>query len=285
MFRLLGFELYKMYNRPRSYVAFFGFLLICFFVVLAARYSGFDAIIEHSSMAEGLVGTPLNAAFMAWSMLGSPFAIMSITMMLPIFVCLIFGEIHAGENADGTLRAMLAGPVTRGQVFTSKIVASLLYTVALVAFLGGIAYVLGWAAFGRGGLLALGTFEDPMIAWYSEGEATGKLVLGYALTVAPAITVGSIAYFISICFGNAIGAIGGAIMLMIVMGIVGVLPLPFAEAARPYFFSSYLLIGRQAFLDPINWKEIAQGLAVLGGYTVLSLGASLVVLRRKDIHA
>ncbi len=285
MFRLLRFELYKMYNRPRSYVGFFGFLLVSFFTVLGARATGVEGILHNAPMGSemGLVGTPLNAGFIAWLMIGSPFAIMIITIMLPIFVCLIFGEIHAGENSDGTLRAMLAGPVTRSQVFFSKLVASILYTIVLLLFLGGTAYLLGWGAFGRGGLLVVGSFEDPMMAWYSEREGMWRLLLGYALALAPALTIGSIAYFISIWLGNAIGAMGGAIMLLIVMGIIGAMQ--FCEAVKPYFFSSYMFIGMRGFYDPIPWRELGLGLGVLGAYTLLSLGASLVILRRKDIHA
>ncbi len=285
MLRLLRFELFKMYSRPRTYVAFFGFLLICFFTVLGLRYGGAEGILHGSPMGSqmGMVGSPLNAGFVAWLMIGSPFAIMIITVMLPIFVCLIFGEIHAGENSDGTIRAMLAGPVTRTQVFCSKLIASILYTIALLLFLGTISYLLGWVAFGRGGLLVVGGLENPMLAWYSEGEGMWRLLFGYALTMAPALTIGSIAYFISIWLGNAIGAMGGAIMLLIVMGIVGALP--YCESVKPYFFSSYMFIGMRGFYDPIPWHDIWQGLGVLGAYTVVCLGASLIILRRKDIHA
>jgi len=274
-----------MYNRPRSYVAFFGFLLVCFFTVLGGRYDGARGILAASPMGSemGMEGSPLNASFVAWLLIGSPFAVMIVTIMLPIFVCLIFGEIHAGENSDGTLRALLASPITRTQVFFSKLFASILYSAAVLAFLGVTAYLMGWVAFGRGGLLVMAGFDDPMLAWYSEREGLTRLLLGYALTMAPALTIGSIAYFISIWLGNAIGAMGGSIMLLIVMGIVGALP--FCSGVKPYFFSSYMFIGVRAFPDPIPWPEIRQALAVLGAYTALSLGASLVILRRKDIHA
>jgi ABC-2 type transport system permease protein len=288
MFRLLWFELYKMYNRPRSYVGFFGFLLVCFFTVLGMRYGGAEGFFSGSEFgsqmgAGEVVGSPLNAEFVAWALVGSPFAVMIITVMLPIFVCLVFGEIYAGENGDGTIRAVFASPVTRTRVFFSKLIASVLYCLTLLAFLAVTAYLMGWAAFGRGGLMALAGFEEPMLAWYSQPEAISRLLFGYALTIAPALTVGSISYFISIWLGNAIGAMGSAIMLLIVMGVVGVIP--YFSEVKPYFFSSYMFLGVRAFIDPIPWPEIRQGLTVLGVYTVVCLGASLVILRRKDIHA
>ena len=117
-----------------------------------------------------MVGTPVNAEFLSWLVVGSPFASMILLTFMPFFICLVFGEIFGGEVAEGTLRTVLTRPIRRTSFFTSKFIACLIYAISLVFFLGLSAFLIGLVFFGRGGLLSTGTFEHPMLAWYSEGS-------------------------------------------------------------------------------------------------------------------
>jgi ABC-2 type transport system permease protein len=285
MIRQTGYELYKMSRRPRSYTGFAAFLVANFLVMLGAKYGGFaELFAQHSAGATlEIVGSPLNAEFMAWLIVGSPLSVSILIMWLPFFVSLVLGETFAGEHIDGTLRTLLTRPVARGSVFAAKFVSSLVYTTALVAFLGLSAYAIGAIVFGAGGLLSTGTLMHPMLGWYAHGEAIARLGLAYSLTLMVALTAGMFAFFISIWLSNPLGAIGGGIMLQFstfIMGEIG-----YFQPIRPYLFGAQMMVSQKAFLDPIPWGEIGASIACLGAYVIVLLIASAVIFRRKDILA
>ncbi len=281
--RQTSFELYKMSRRPRSYTGFAAFLFVNICVLLGAKYGNFGELVANGNTAEGLqiVGSPLNAEFMAWLVVGSPISGPILVMWLPFFVSLVLGETFAGEHTEGTLRTLLTRPVSRGSVFVAKFVSSVIYTIALVLFLGASAYVIGTIFFGTGGLLATGTFDHPMIAWYTRGDGLARLALGYGLSLVVVLTVGMFAFFISIWLSNPLGAIGGGIMLQFATFIMS--QIPYFEPIKPYLFGGYMMVGQTAFLDPIPWAEIRSGLLCLGAYIFVLLAASALIFRRKDI--
>jgi ABC-2 type transport system permease protein len=285
MIRQIGFELYKMSRRPRTYLGFAAFLLINFFVMIGLKYGHLEWMGTHEATHTGfgIVGSPVNAEFMAWLAVASPLAGMILIMFMPFFICLVFGEIFAGEVADGTLRTVLCRPIGRAGFFAAKFVASTIYALCLALFLGISAYLIGLAFFGRGGLMVSGTFENPMVAWYPEGQGLARLGLSYLLMCAGAITVGMIAFFISNWLHNSLGAIGGAVMLLFTALIVG--EIPYFKPIKDYLFSTHLLMGQKAFWDPIPWHEIAFSLKCLGVYVAALFAISLAIFRREDVLA
>lgn len=285
MLRQIGFELFKMSRRPRTYLGYSGFLLINVCVMLGLRYGHLEMIGTHGAADTGfgIVGSPANAEFMSWMVLASPLAGPILIMFMPFFVCLVFGEIFGGEVADGTLRTVLSRPIGRTSFFAAKFSAGLVYALSLALFLGISAYLIGLVFFGRGGLMVGSTFEHPMLAWYSEGAGLARLGLGYLLMCAGAVTVGMIAFFISNWLHNSLGAIGGAIMLLFTALIVG--EIPYFKPIKDYLFSTHLLMGQKAFMDPIPWREIAFSLKCLGVYVGSLFIVSLAIFRRKDVLA
>lgn len=285
MLRQIGFELFKMSRRPRTYLGFAAFLFINICIMLGLKYGDMASIATHGVSSTGfrVVGSPANAEFMSWLVVGSPLAFPILTMFMPFFICMIFGEIFGGEVAEGTLRTLLSRPVGRGSVFSAKLVASMIYGLLLTLFLGISAYLIGLIFFGRGGLMVGGTFEHPIIAWYSEGVGLARIAIAYVLIWAGAVTVGSIAFFISNWLHNSLGAIGGAIMLLFTSLIIG--EIPYFKPIKDYLFSTHLLMGQKAFITPIPWAEIAFSLKCLGVYVGSLFLVSLVIFRRKDVLA
>lgn len=285
MLKQIGFELYKMSRRPRTYLGYSAFLLINICTMLGAKYGHMANEFANpaKSTGFGVVGSPVNAEFMSWLVVGSPFASMILVTFMPFFVCLVFGEVVGGEASEGTLRTVLARPIGRTAFLTSKFIACLIYSLSLVLFLGASAYLIGLIFFGRGGLLSTGTIEHPMLTWYSEGAGLARLALGYLLACAGAVTVGMLAFFISNWLHNPLGAVGGAIMLLFTAGIIGLIP--YFGPIKPYLFSTHLLVGQWAFADPIPWHEIAFSLKCLGVYVTALFAVSLAIFGRKDVLA
>lgn len=274
-----------MSRRPRTYLGYSAFLLINFCIMLGAKYGhlGNEFANGAGRTGFGIVGSPVNAEFMSWLVVGSPFASMILVTFMPFFICLVFGEIVGGEASEGTLRAAMCRPMHRSSFFTAKFIACLIYGLSLSLFLGVSAYIIGLIFFGKGGLLATGTFEHRIITWYPEGQAIARLALGYLLMCVGAVTVGMLAFFISNWLHNPLGAVGGAIMLLFTTLIIG--EIPYFRPIKDYLFSTHLLMGQKAFWDPIPWHEIAFSLKCLAVYVAVLFGVSLAIFRRKDVLA
>lgn len=283
MLRQIGFELYKISRRPRTYLGFLTFALINFFVLLGVKYGevGHRAAVQARESGFEVVGDLATAEMMSWVVVASFAAVPILTIFLPFFISLVSGEMVAGESSEGTLRTMLARPVSRLRFLTAEFGACLIYTAALVGFIGLSAYVMGWIAFGRGGFISMGTFEQPMITYFRSSEALWRLALAYGLTAFAMAAFGTIPFFISTWLNNSMGAIGGAVMLLFAMFILG--EIPYFDAVKPYLISTNLLVGQKAFLAEVPWQEVRTSVSYLGLYMAGMFAASWMVFRRKDI--
>lgn len=283
MLRQIGFELYKMSRRPRTYLGFAAFALINFFALLGVKYGGVGQMAAEQARNSGfdVVGSFATAEMMAWVVIASFASVPILTMFLPFFISLVFGEMIAGESGEGTLRAMLARPVSRIRLISAEFAACVVYAIVLLAFIGLSAFLMGWIAFGRGGFISMGTFEQPMITYFKGSEALWRLALAYGLTAVGMTALGMIAFFISTWLNNALGAIGGAVMLLFAMFIVG--EIQYFESVKPYLISTNLLVGQKAFLPDIPWGEIGVSIGYLGVYISGLFAASWLIFRRKDI--
>lgn len=285
MLKLIGFEFFKMSRKPRTYLGAAAFVFFNILILLALKYGGIAGIMADQASGQNfqVVGSPINAAFFAWLILGSPVALTILGVWLPFFTCLVTGEIVAGEYSDGTLRPLLSQPISRMKLLGSKLTACVAYTVLLVIFLGAIAYLLGWIWFGRGALMSTGSFTHPMLTLFPEAEGLQRLLLAYLITSVYALCVGSIALFISVWLNNSIGAIGGAMLLTFVTAIMT--QIPYFKTIAPYLFSDYVFLGQKVFLDPVPRSEIYHGLEVLGLYILIFTILSALIFKRKDILA
>lgn len=286
MLRLIGIEIFKMSRKPRTYLGFAAFLVIDILLLLGLKYGGIEGIMDKGAARQGvqMVGSPINAVFFAWIVVGFPLlALPVISVWIPFFTSVVSGEIMAGEHADGTMRALLTRPINRLSLLAAKLIACILHTVSLVFFLGIIAYLFGWIWFGRGGLTTTGSIMQPMLTWFPESEGIRRVAMSYLLTTAFSTTIACIALFISVWLNNAVGAIGGTMMLTFMLAILG--EIPYFHLIKPYLYTTYVFIGQKAFLDPIPIADIHKALITLGIYIAAFVTLSAVIFKRKDILA
>lgn len=286
MFKLIKFELYKMSRRPRTYIGILAFIVINFLVALGIAKTGLGDIANYGANATAglqIVGSPKNAVFVLWSVVGSFFSGPFLIMLLPFFTAMVFGEIYAGESLDGSFRTLLSRPVSRQAVISAKIIASIIYTIVLLLVLGLSAYIIGWVWFGRGDLIATGTLFHPMLAIYPESEALVRVLMCLGMNLLYLLCVGMIAFFISVWLSNPIGAIGGSVMLSITTVIIS--GIPYFKNIKDYFFGSHALDGQIMFFNPLPIKEIHTSIVVLGIYIIVFGLLSYLSILRKDIVA
>ncbi|MDI6828643.1 MAG: ABC transporter permease, partial [Armatimonadota bacterium] len=193
-------ELMKLSHKPRTYVGFIGMAAIIILMLIAVKYGDlFLPMRDYMSRDFILFGSFVNAVFLTRYLLEG-----IIYTFLPLFACLVCGDLIPSEAADGTLRTVLCRPISKLGWAISKYVVGAIYIFALTMFSGIMAYLIGWAFLGRGSLVV---FDDRGIWIFSEGSAILRLLATYGLVAVATLAVGSLSFVISTFLSNANAAI------------------------------------------------------------------------------
>ncbi len=273
MLTKLQIELLKLYRKPRTYLGFAGMAAIISLMLAAVKYGDpFHHMQARLAQDFIVVGSFVNAAFLARYLLEG-----IVYTFLPLFACLVCGDLIASEAADGTLRAFLSRPVSRASVATSKYAVGALYILALSFGTGLLAYLAGWAFLGRGGLVVL----SKGVWVFPEGAAVLRLLAAYGLVGVSMLAVGSIAYAISTFLNNSNGSIIGAMAIMYGSAIVG--EIEYFARVKPYLLTTYMDKWRHLFVDPVEVDIVLKALAVLAIYAAGSFVIGLAVFQRRDV--
>jgi ABC-2 type transport system permease protein len=187
----------------------------------------------------------------------------------------------AFENSPATIKLLLTKPVSRGKIYISKFLASLVASIGIVIVIEGLAYLIIGLIFGFGNMgapTAIGPkyMPDPIqIARYGMGvkpvlDSTilvplwQKLAIVLALQAIFIVTVVSIGIFISAIMKNGISAIifgllSTAILTVITVQISDLGSIKIISIIMPYLFSTY-----------------SAGNLILAGYLSSSLSSTLI---------
>src|SRR3954463_10743853 len=135
--------------------------------------------------------------------------------MFPLITALVAGDIVAAEDHNGTLKTILTRSVDRWHVFAGKVLATLTYTLALLAIYVGVGIVAGGLAFGFDPLTTLsGTTVGVGRALFLTTAGT----LTYAL---PISAMAAISLLLSVVTRNSAAAVVGALMVSIALVFLG----------------------------------------------------------------
>ena len=273
---VLGNEVSKTFRKWRSSISFLA-LAVVVPLVHAAFWWQRDRFLE--VYARGLTqdflvfGNLLNAYFV------TSFLMNSLWIHIPFLITLGAGDQLAGEATGGTFRLLLTRPASRTQIVMAKYATALLYSLALVLFLVGLSLAVGWTILGTGPLLVPGN----TIVILSAAAAPGRIALAALLAVWAMWTVASLAFLLSSLVDNAIGPIIGTMAVIIVLLVVSTLPVDLFADIKPYLFTTYMDVWRQALAQPIGWDEIARSTGALGAYSVGFFLIAWYIFARKDI--
>lgn len=269
----LQLEVFKLLRKPRTYIGPVAMCLLTVLMLVGMKYGHeFNYMRDRLERDFYVAGSFVNAAFLTRFLLeGIAYT------FLPLFACMVCGDLVASEAADGTLRTLLCRPITRLGILVSKYIVGIIYVLALTFGTGLAAYLVGAAVLGRGSLVVLsgGIWILP------EHAAVLRLAAAYALVAAGMIAVGSIAFAVSTFLNNSNGAIAGAMGFLYGSAIIG--EIEYFTKLKPYLMTTQLDIWRRFFTDRLDASGFVQSVGVMLIYSAAALLIGTVIFQRRDI--
>ena len=256
---LLRNELIKATRRKLPWFGFFGVGLLC--------------LIIHA-MAGQLVGPTANGwAYVAFSMQ------LVFSDIGPIFVIVFSAMLLSEETGTGTIRAMLAAPVQRWELYVAKAVTGLLYTLAVsaVALLCSVALGHLQRHFGEVG--------DSFGVVYTQGQMMHQFLIAYALSWIPLCALVMYGLFVSTIVRSPGAAVATGISTLFLIDFTKHL-----AGLDPYIFTRYLdysWLNLQLLSQgmELQWRpEVWKMIGLSGTYAVVGFVAGLIIFVRQDLN-
>jgi ABC-2 type transport system permease protein len=289
MWKLVRIELFKIFRKPRTYIAFAAIAAIIWLIQLGFFMDG-EAYINFGmqALAESfdVEGKILNGYLLAYIIL------QTLLVNVPLLIALVSGDMISGEANMGTLRLLASRPVSRTEIIVSKFLASSLYTIALLIWMALWTLFFSMLIFGVDDMIIM---KSEVVTQILRTDVMWRYVAAFGFAMLAMVTVSALAFFLSLFAENSIGPIMATMSIIIVFTILNSLNLPIFNLVKPYLFTTHML-GWKGFFDVQvndaneqivgsveNLKAVMRSAGILVVHICLFLGLSILVFRRKDI--
>lgn len=291
MISLLKIEIFKIFKRPRTYIAFGVIMLIIVLIQIALKFGGREYMgLMLSGMGDSFEEIPTDDILNGYMVC---FIILNLLLIhVPILVALVAGDAVAGEANMGTLRLLITKPISRTKLLLVKFTASSIYTLLLLIWVAVFALLLSILVFGTNWLAVPRELEFNVI---EANDILWRYAAAFVYAAIGLICVASLAFMLSVFADNAIGPIVATVCVIIVFTILTQMQIPFYdETIKPYLFTTHMLGWKGFFYvkgqdgETIrgsieNLSSIIKSALILIGYTLFFLMAATWYFRKKDI--
>ena len=145
MYSLVQVELYKIFRRPRTYIAFGAVAALIGIIQFGLKLDGksyLDFMLNDLSSSLEIDGKILNGYLVCYVML------QLLLVHVPLLIALIAADMISGEANMGTLRLLLIKPYSRTTLLLAKFIAATIYTLLLLVWLAILALFGSMLLFG-----------------------------------------------------------------------------------------------------------------------------------------
>lgn len=269
--RTLSFrvEFTRQLRRWRTIVAFAVLLALPWILVAAFKISG-PASAGNGTPGLVTVATQGGLNFAAFSLF------VSAGFLLVVVVALFCGDTVASEASWSSLRYLLAAPVPRARLLRQKLAVALAYSTIGVVTLPVMSLIAGTAAFGWHPLRLPGTGVQ-----LPAGQAVTRMLIVLAYVLVTEIAVAGIAFLLSVSTDSPLGAVGGAVGLMILSAILD--QVTALGSWREILPSHWQFAWLDAVQPQITWGGMLEGASACTCYGIVLLAVAFRRFQRKDI--
>jgi ABC-type transport system involved in multi-copper enzyme maturation permease subunit len=257
---LLRNEITKAVHRRLPYFGIFCVGLLCLVIYVAGGR------LNNSSTANGW-------AYLAFSMQ------LVFTDLGPIFIINFAATLLSQETGNGTIRAALATPVNRWELFAAKAAMGLLYMLVLSAVALVFSVVLARINY------HFGDVGDSFGVVYSRGRTLHEFLLGYVLSWIPLVPLVALGLFISTVIrtpGTAVSVATASLLIVdFTKNLVGLEPYIFTKyISYPWVVLLQLASGTDYQWQPEVWRMVVLSAV----FAIVAFAAGLIIFVREDLN-
>ena len=289
MFSLVQVELYKIFKRPRTYIAFGAVAALIGIIQFGLKLDGksyLDFMLNDLSSSLEIDGKILNGYLVCYVML------QLLLVHVPLLIALIAADMISGEANMGTLRLLLIKPYSRTTLLLAKFIAATIYTLLLLVWLAILALFGSMLLFGTDDMFLLKT---SYVVLLKESDVFWRYIGAFGFAALAMTTVASLGFFLSVFAENSIGPIVATMSVIVFFTILSTLNIPIFNIIKPYLFTTHMIGWKEFFDIKVNDSneaiigsiqnpdKIIKAAVVLFVHTIGFFVATLLVFRKKDI--
>ena len=289
MWTLIQIELFKIFRRPRTYIAFAaitGLIGIIQFGLMLDGNSYVDFMMRDITSSITVEGKILNGYQVCYIVL------QVLLVHVPLLIALVAADMISGEANMGTLRIMLTKPISRTRFLLAKFMATVAYTLMLLVWLAVLALFLNMILFGTDDLFLL---KSQYVVLLKKDDIFWRYVWAFGFAALAMTTVASLGFLFSLFAENSIGPIVATMSVIIFFTILSTLNIPVFNKIKPFLFTTHM-IGWKEFFDIKvndaneaiigsiqNPQKILNSAMVLVIHIIGFVTASVLIFKKKDI--
>lgn len=260
-------ECVKLFSRKRTYLGFGAFLSIDLIIAWLLHQPivlrGLRSLLVRNGLSvEDYSGGLSMATFTL---------VLTLALVSGLYLALVSGDLIAREIEDGTMRMVLARPISRLRVFVIKALVGVFHTFLLMLFVCLGALLVGWTVQGRLGQMLVYAPLEGSFAVFPPGEGLPRYLLATLLIALSYQAVSAMALMFS-CL-RLRPATATVLTLSVIYVDYAMSNIPYLAAIKPWLLSYHLSSWLMAFRYHIPWLDIISSLLV-----VLGLSASFLVV-------
>jgi ABC-2 type transport system permease protein len=199
----------------------------------------------------------------------------AVGFLLVVMVALFCGDTVASEASWASLRYLLAQPVPRSRLLRQKFIVAGALSVAANLLLPLWAYLVGGLFFGRG------PARSPVGGTFDTGAALWRLLIIVGYVCGQMLVVAALAFLLSVSVDNPLGAVGGAVMLVVVSNILD--QISALDPYRHYLPTHFQYAWTDTLSTPISWDDMLRGTGLALIYAAVFLAIAWLRFDRKDV--
>jgi ABC-2 type transport system permease protein len=271
-------ELWKLFAKKRTYIGLGMFLIAQNAIILLFRFTPAMNSLKRMLEGNGFIVTDYMSALTLSTMM---VVVMAFTL-LPLYVALMGGDFVAKEAEDGTLRMILARPISRLRLILLKWLAGGVFSAVMVIALGLFGFLFSALWFPvSGGLFVF--LPGEIFAVHDFAAGLGHYAAAHLIMLAKAQTILTLGLMFS-CF-NMKPAAATVLALSIVLITRILMEIPYFQDMKHWFLAYHLDSWKLVLLQQIPWSRLAESLSILGAVNVSLLVIGCTAFHLRDIKS
>jgi ABC-2 type transport system permease protein len=266
-----------LFGKKRTYIGFGAFLLVQTTMLLMFKYTHWQNELERLLNSNGYAASEfISALTVSLQML-----IPQVILLMPLYTTLIGGDLVAKEAEDGTLRMILARPISRIRLLFVKWSAGIIFAAVLALALGLTALGFARVLFPWKGMFAFA----PALAFsvLPAHEGLVRFVFCHLFLAANASVMVSIAFMFS-CF-NMKPAAATILALSFLFVSMVMENIPFFDRYENWFITHHFKCWLLIFRDPAPWSQICQSEIILFAVSATAFIIGAMAFQVRDIKS